>query len=250
MEHSFDIDIATNYGIECAILLKHLYYWVEKNRLNDMNFHDGDYWTFNTKKAFKEQFKYFSERQIDYTLKKLEGYGLIKTGCYNKNVCDRTKWYTLTKLGYSILQNCQIEKTKLLNASDKIVSPIPNINTNINTNINEDRDSKKENIIKERNDETIEVVSEIDQMFNEFWKVYPKKVDPKGSYRAFKNVKGIKKIFPTLMQALEIQSHTKQWQNKQFIPNPTTWLHQERWKDENIDIDNKAIINHIPTGDF
>ena len=90
---------------------------------------------------------------------------------------------------------------------------------------------KKENIIKERNDETIEVVSEIDQMFNEFWKVYPKRRDPKGSYKAFKNVKGIKKIFPTLMQALEIQSHSKQWQNKQFIPNPTTWLHQERWKE-------------------
>lgn len=31
MEHSFDIEIAAEYGIECAILLKHLYFWIKKN---------------------------------------------------------------------------------------------------------------------------------------------------------------------------------------------------------------------------
>ena len=128
------------------------------------------------------------------------------------------------------------------------------LNTNNQTSNNKQEDNKKllkkENILKERNDETIEIVNEVEQMFNEFWKKKKKKIDPKGSYRAFKNIKGIKKIFPTLMQALEMQKNSKQWQNRQYIPNPTTWLHQERWVDENIDIDNRVIINHIPTGDF
>ena len=31
MEHSFDINIAKEYGIEEAIFIKHFYFWVKKN---------------------------------------------------------------------------------------------------------------------------------------------------------------------------------------------------------------------------
>lgn len=129
MEHSFDVEIAKKYGIPCAILLKNIYFWTEKNRANGDNFYDGRYWTYNSKKAFSELFPYMTARQVDYALNKMVDEGLIITGNYNKVSYDRTLWYAITKKGYSILQNCKMEETKLLNGFNAIVQPIPDINT-------------------------------------------------------------------------------------------------------------------------
>lgn len=143
MQHSFNVEIAKKYGILEAVLLNHLWFWIKKNKANNTNYFDGNYWTYNSKKAFSELFPYASERQIDYALKKLIDCGLVITGNYNKSSCDRTLWYAITKVGYSILQNCEMETTKLLNGNDEIVQPIPDINTDINTDNNNKKERKK-----------------------------------------------------------------------------------------------------------
>lgn len=142
MNHSFDIKIAEKYGIQPAIILNYLYFWIEKNKANEQNFYDGYYWTYNSKKAFATLFPYMTARQIDYAMKKLIDEGLVITGNYNKLSYDRTLWYAITNKGYSILQNCEMEKTELSNGVHEIVKPIPDINTDINTNIKQK--SKKE----------------------------------------------------------------------------------------------------------
>lgn len=75
------------------------------------------------------------------------------------------------------------------------------------------------------------VSPEIQEMFDQFWAIYPKKVDKKGSLRAFKNIPKLKEVFPDIIKAVEIQKRSVQWQkeNGQYIPNPTTYIHQERW---------------------
>lgn len=133
MQHSFDIEIASKYGVHAAILLNSLYFWIEKNRANNNNFYEGHYWTYNSKKAFAALFPYMNSRQIDYALKKLIDDGIVITGNYNKSSYDRTLWYAITKKGYCILQNCKMETTNLGNGFDEIVKPIPDINTDINT---------------------------------------------------------------------------------------------------------------------
>lgn len=143
MQHSFNVEIAKKYGILESVLLNHLWFWIKKNKANNTNYFDGNYWTYNSKKAFSELFPYASERQIDYALKKLIDCGLVITGNYNKSSYDRTLWYAITKVGYSILQNCEMETTKLLNGNDEIVQPIPDINTDINTDNNNKKERKK-----------------------------------------------------------------------------------------------------------
>lgn len=125
MEHSFDIDIAQKYGIPSAVLLKHLHFWIEKNRANDTNYYDGYYWTYNSKKAFSDLFPYMTARQIDYALQKLIDDGIIVTGNYNKSAYDRTLWYAITKKGFSILQKCEMENTKAENGTPENEQPIP-----------------------------------------------------------------------------------------------------------------------------
>ena len=147
MEHSFDVMLAQKYGVNAAVLLKHFEFWIAKNKANGKNYFDGKYWTYNSRKAFAELFPYMNARQIDYAIKKLIDDGLIITGNYNKSTYDRTLWYAITKKGYCILQNCEMEVTKLGNGFDNIVEPIPDINTDINTDLKQD--NIKENNIKE-----------------------------------------------------------------------------------------------------
>lgn len=140
MEHSFDIDIAAEYGIECAILLKNIYYWVEKNRANEKHFHDGNFWTYNSIKAFSELFPYISEKKVRTALKKLESNGLIITGNYNKLAYDRTTWYAITEKGKCILLKGQMDFpiskmdfSEKENGFSQNGGPIPNINTDKKT---------------------------------------------------------------------------------------------------------------------
>ena len=128
MEHSFNIFIAERYGIPSAVLLKNIYFWIEKNRANETNYYDGYYWTYNSRKAFAELFPYLNPRQIDYALQKLIDDGVLITGNYNKVAYDRTLWYAITKKGYSILQNCEMDATKSGNGKPENGEPIPNIN--------------------------------------------------------------------------------------------------------------------------
>lgn len=144
MQHSFDIDIAKKYGILEAILLNNLWFWIEKNKANDVNYYDDNYWTYNSTRAFNELFPYASQRKIQNALNHLKDEGIIETGNYNKSAYDRTLWYAFTKKGKCIMQKCKMEDTKKGNGLSENVEPIPDINTNNKP------DSKK----KERKKET------------------------------------------------------------------------------------------------
>ena len=56
MEHSFDIDVAKEYGILEAVIIRNFQYWITKNRANKANFKDNHYWTYNSLSALKELF--------------------------------------------------------------------------------------------------------------------------------------------------------------------------------------------------
>ena len=126
MEHSFDIDIAEKVGVNAAILYKNIKFWCAKNKANDVHFHDGHYWTYNSKKAFTELFPYMTERQVDYALNKLLEANYIIKGNYNKSPYDKTLWYA------DIF--CVNDTTKLCNQDHKNVQPIPNSKPQLKTN--------------------------------------------------------------------------------------------------------------------
>ena len=143
MQHSFNIEIAKKYGILEAVLLNHLWFWIKKNKANNTNYFDGNYWTFNSTKAFSELFPYVSERQIKYALKHLREEEIIKVGNYNKDTRDRTLWYAFTEKGETIVQNCPMESSFLSDTKVRNVRALPDINTDINTDNNNKKERKK-----------------------------------------------------------------------------------------------------------
>ena len=70
---------------------------------------------------------------------------------------------------------------------------------------------------------------EINKDFEKFWKAYPKKVGKKKVQDKFDA-----NDFPIdlIIKNIELQKKSDQWQNQQYIPNPETYLNQERWTDE------------------
>ena len=133
MQFSFNSEVAKKYGVDEAIILENLQFWILKNKANKKHKYDGDYWTYNSARAFEEIFPFWTRRQIERILKSLQVKGLIKAGIYNKLAYDRTKWYALTSLSKTIYEFEEIETQEHVNQNTKNVQPIPDINTDINT---------------------------------------------------------------------------------------------------------------------
>lgn len=132
--HKFNVGLAQKHGLNEAIILENIIYWVKKNKANNKNFYDGKHWTYNSIKAFHELIPYLSEKQIRTALKNLENNGVIITGNYNKLSYDRTLWYTTKH--ETLLPFGQMENTKKANGNTEKGEPIP-INKPINkTHIN------------------------------------------------------------------------------------------------------------------
>lgn len=70
--------------------------------------------------------------------------------------------------------------------------------------------------------------------FNTFWKAYPKKIGKDAALKAWKKIPRPAETIPLILTALEWQKASLDWtkENGQFIPNPSTYLNQGRWKDE------------------
>ena len=70
--------------------------------------------------------------------------------------------------------------------------------------------------------------------FNEFWELYPKKVGKKKSEEIYKKKATGKREEKEIMEGLG--KYLKKWRGERtdikYIPNPVTWLNQERWTDE------------------
>jgi hypothetical protein len=72
----------------------------------------------------------------------------------------------------------------------------------------------------------------LEQNFSAFWSAYPKKVDKKNALKAFKKINPNPDKFLKLMESLRKQIKAWETKDKQYIPNPATWLNGERWEDE------------------
>lgn len=112
MINSFDTDVALDVGMVAAVLYKNIQYWCEKNKANDMNEHDGLYWTYNSMKAYQELFPYLGAKAIRSGLEKLEEKGYIKVGNFNEDGRDRTRWYADLHLSSNI-EETEKEKSNL-----------------------------------------------------------------------------------------------------------------------------------------
>lgn len=73
---------------------------------------------------------------------------------------------------------------------------------------------------------------QLEELFEVFWKSYPRKVGKGACRKIWMRRKFDEETLDKMLETITWQKKTVQWQNKQFIPHPSTWLNQERFDDE------------------
>lgn len=200
-KHFFDVEIACLLGQTKAVLLENISFWIKHNKANNTNFYDGEYWTYNSAKAFNELFPYMSESTIQKSLKQLINDGYLLKGNYNKKKYDKTIWYAFT------------EKTKKLYKLDsKIVLE------------NEKSDSFESDTNKNNVPATYNSIAELENFFNSVWQELPSKMKKgKSAVKKTQRIKLMKVGTERLNQCLKL--YLLEVKNeKKFMLNGSTWF--------------------------
>ena len=182
MEHHFNIEFAKLYGIEEAIIVHNLYFWIIKNIANNVHEHNGKFWTYNSNNAFVALFPYMNKTKICRVMAHLESEGIIIKDNFNKDNRDRTLWYSFADEGINILNDCGYDISKMTkctvqNELCKIQNepPLP-----YNKRTNNKQEYEKENIdnklsIKEKKEKKPKFnvrddLSYVDKTFLNLWR--------------------------------------------------------------------------------
>lgn len=226
MVHYFDVEVAKKYGVNAAIILANIAFWVAKNEANGEHFHDGYYWTYNSVSAYSEMFPYLTEKQIRTALETLRAENIIIAGNYNSDKRDRTLWYALTEKGRCI---CRIGNSDLPQKADSF-APEGNSYSSNNNILNTTTDSKPD-----INADT-EAQKTTDETFEEFWAAYPRKDGKKVARQKWNRLKPDEETRKKILADIERRKRSPEWlkENGRFIPMPSTYLNQQRWEDEGV----------------
>ncbi len=265
--HTFDKKIATEYGLEEAIVFQRIYDWVEKNMANDMHCYNGHYWAESSCSAFLKILPYLQNAQkVQRVLASLTKNDLIKVQKFHKNKFNQTNWYTITEKGANLVgteclkMNDRMFKNDLSYIYILRTHARPLSNTLINTLIKE-----KENKQRKRKSSTNSLLngknlnlniptphSPPPSDFDLFWQAYPNKKSKGGARKAWDRAvkSGTIPAISEILKAIEAQ---KKWREtasrREFRPewkHPQTWINQECWGDE-VEIkqndDDKILID-------
>lgn len=93
--YNFSTNDAVEHGIDAAIILHNMRYWLDYARAHGEHEHDGYYWMYAKASKMQTVFPFWTANKIQKTLKKLEVAGVIISGSFNNSAWDRTKWYTM-----------------------------------------------------------------------------------------------------------------------------------------------------------
>ncbi|NCC69261.1 MAG: hypothetical protein EOM14_13905, partial [Clostridia bacterium] len=206
-DYAFNVDVAAKYGVDEAILIHAMEFWIKKNRSNERHFHDGRWWSYNSLAALGDLFPFWTKRQLERIISSCRDKGILYVGNYNEEKWKRTTWYALddcifeiygddlcisrngemqitnqgsvpTKKGKCISRNGEMHITKPGNAcpeTGKSISPGGEMDTILNPVY-------------------IPTVTPLTPQgagagFDAFWKAYPRKAGKKDALQAWKKLK-------------------------------------------------------------
>lgn len=91
--HSFDLALACEYGVEAAILIRHLQFWIRHNKKKQKNFINGRTWTFQTLKEITDHLPYLKKDKVNRVMFYLVERKVIRVGHFHEKASNRTNWY-------------------------------------------------------------------------------------------------------------------------------------------------------------
>ena len=247
--HSFNVNVAKKVGVNKAILLQYIEFWVDKNKANKVLIYEGKAWVYHTASGFEEIFSYMKANTIAKYLVELEKERYLHSSQNiekGKNRNNRVKYYTLGDAYFSITE----QEAKNQNECAKNQNePAQNQNECAkNQNVYNDISLENNNISKsevtkeldkqELDNQTLYRYSDkIDDFFAKTWEIYPRKVGKKEAKEKFKRKITTHDIFVQLLNSIRWHKENVWVKNiaqgkLEFIPHLATFINKERYLDE------------------
>lgn len=268
------IDIAG--GLVEGTLLGQIMYWFSPDKNGTIRAQikkDGEYWIAKKRSDWWDEIR-ISEKQYDRAVKNLLDKNLIVVARYKfggiptthlrpnyEEICKQLDeyLYTISSKGNAQIsaQNVSDEKMELpqkvnpnLPKGKNGTSPKGKLEvtervTSITENTNIEYTENNNNICA--TETCAQAPQNIDEMFDKFWKAYPKRRDKKRAYKVFMKIKPNNELLQQMLDCIEREKQSLDWlkDNGQYIPYPSSWLNGERWNDEDI-TDTVTIIDNKP----
>ena len=91
-----------------------------------------------------------------------------------------------------------------------------------------------QNFSEEKKEHKNKLSKNLSELFEKFYKNYPKKKGKERAYRWFKTHKPNEELVDKMIEATNQQKETFDWkkQNGKYIPHPATWLNGGNWENE------------------
>ena len=121
--YNFSTMDAVEHGIDAAIILHNMRYWLDYARAHGEHEHDGHYWMYAKASKMQTVFPFWTANKIQKTLKKLEERGVIISGSFNSSAWDRTKWYTMPEFSTQPKRNHRVSQMADCSFSESADSP-------------------------------------------------------------------------------------------------------------------------------
>lgn len=170
-------------------------------------------------------------KKLDSTLKKLCALGLVQYG-QKRNAQGRFSEFYIDIYDIETLRSNDLQK------NDVQISPESQNCRTVET-VGRSGEAIKEEVIKEELNNINNSYSASDdarvpedRTFDEFWKTYPVKKNKVRAKRIWDKEK-FRLIVTLICSDVLKRTHSEpQWQDKQFIPHPATYLSNKLWEDE------------------
>ena len=96
--------LAVAFGLEEAIVVQQVYYWLRKNEAKEMNlplgaqdhFREGRWWTYNSYAGWQEQFPFWSVQKVGRVFRSAEEQGLLLSRQFEVRSWNQRKWYSIS----------------------------------------------------------------------------------------------------------------------------------------------------------
>lgn len=97
---SFDQGVAMECGVNAAIVLNHIIYWLKSNqKFKDRHpecIQEGKIWMYEKQEEMAEFFGFYSTKEVRDYIKILVDKGFLVKGNFNTNHFDKKNWYSLS----------------------------------------------------------------------------------------------------------------------------------------------------------
>lgn len=223
--------LAERIGLNEAIVLQQIKYWLSETDSGIE--HDGRRWIYNTVEQWQKQFPFWSADTVKRALTSLQKQGLVLVEKLAKAQRDHTNHYAINYQSPALIEEGNLHQSEQgkLPSSDGADCPV--LHTEITT--------------KTTTETSMGVSVGPTEGFDQFWKLYPRKVGKAPAEKAWKKLKVTPELFALIANALARQSVSIDWLKSggQYIPHPSKWLNEKRWEDETT-TGKPSAFNNLP----